>query len=147
MSTVDATDEMVTLLAAFFAAVSFPEGGRPSYAAIRDLCSDGALLIKNTGDVPEISTVDEFIRPRHKQVDSGELTSFEEVETADITEVFGNIGHRLSTYEKRGVANGAAFEAAGVISTQFIRTPAGWRISAMAWDDERPGLTIPDRYR
>jgi hypothetical protein len=33
-----------------------------------------------------------------------------------------------------------------VIAIQFIRT-GGWRISAMAWDDERPGLTIPERYQ
>jgi len=34
-----------------------------------------------------------------------------------------------------------------VITTQFVRTPAGWRISAMAWDDEREGLAVPDRLR
>ncbi|UUZ70087.1 hypothetical protein LP416_13350 [Polaromonas sp. P2-4] len=39
---------------------------------------------------------------------------------------------------------GAPFEARGVISTQFVRTPEGWKISAMAWDDERPGLSIPE---
>ena len=32
-----------------------------------------------------------------------------------------------------------------MISTQYVRTPVGWRISAMAWDDERPGLTLPQR--
>jgi len=30
-----------------------------------------------------------------------------------------------------------------MISTQFIFTPAGWRMSSMAWDDERPGLELP----
>jgi len=34
------------------------------------------------------------------------------------------------------VLNGEAFAARGVIFTQFVRTPAGWRMSAMAWDDE-----------
>ena len=29
-------------------------------------------------------------------------------------------------------------------STRFILTPLGWKISAMAWDDERPGLRIPE---
>jgi hypothetical protein len=40
-----------------------------------------------------------------------------------------------------------AIQGSGVISTQFIRTPRGWKMTSMAWDDERPGLTIPDRYR
>ena len=33
-----------------------------------------------------------------------------------------------------------------MISTQFILTREGWKMSAMAWDDERPGLSIPDHY-
>lgn len=70
-----------------------------------------------------------------------------EVEIVERTEVFGNVAHRLSTYTKRSTVDGEAIEGAGVISTQLIRTPAGWKISSMAWDDERPGLDIPERYR
>jgi hypothetical protein len=143
----DDAGQLGALLGAFFRTVSFSVGDQPAYSAMRPLFSDGARLIKNSGDVPEISTVDQFIAPRQRQATSGELTNFEEFEIADITEIFGNVGHRLSTYGKRGTMNGVDFEARGVISTQFIRTPNGWRISAMAWDDERPGLTIPDRYR
>jgi hypothetical protein len=126
--------------------VSFAPGGRPDYAAIPDLFVDGGRLIKNSGDAPEVSTVDEFVAPRQQLVDSGELTSFEEVEIAHRTEVFGNVAHRLSSYAKRGESGGAAIDARGVIFTQFVRTPDGWRMSAMAWDDERPGLPIPERY-
>jgi len=147
---VDVTDDaaqMASVLDTFFAAVSFPTGGRPDYSALPELFSNGARLIKNSGDLPEISTVDEFVAARQQQVDSGELTSFEEVEVAHTTDVFGNVGQRFSTYEKRGTIAGDTFGARGVISTQFIRTPAGWRISAMAWDDERPGLSIPGRPR
>jgi hypothetical protein len=71
---------------------------------------------------------------------------FEEVEVADITEVFGNVAHRFSTYLKRGSMDGSAIRARGAISTQFIRTAQGWRMSSMAWDDERPGLVLPARY-
>ena len=139
------TAAMAKVLADFLAAVSFLEGARPDYEALRGLFCEVARLIKNSGEVPEISTVDEFIVPRRQQVDSGELISFEEVEVAHITELFGNVGHRFSTYEKRATSNDIAFEARGMICTQFIRTSSGWKISSMAWDDERPGLTLPDR--
>jgi hypothetical protein len=43
--------------------------------------------------------------------------------------------------------HGKAIEGRGVISTQFIRARNGWKMSSMAWDDERPGLAIPDRYK
>ena len=38
------------------------------------------------------------------------------------------------------------FTARGMISTQFVQTPAGWKTSATAWDDERPGLSIPEQF-
>jgi len=56
--------------------------------------------------------------------------------------IFGNVAHRFGAYKKCGTSNGVAFEAQGMITTQFINTPGGWRMSAMAWDDERPGLSI-----
>ena len=67
-------------------------------------------------------------------------------ELSETTEIFGNITHRFSAYEKSGTLKGVPFEARGMISTQFILTPAGWRMSAMAWDDERPGLSLPNRH-
>jgi hypothetical protein len=78
-------------------------------------------------------------------VESGELTRFLETELWETTRIFGNVAHRFSAYAKSGVSKGEPFQARGMISTQFIHTPAGWRISAMAWDDERPGLTLPPR--
>jgi hypothetical protein len=147
MSRTDTTAELKALTDDFFRAVSFESGQRPAYARIRDLFIDDGKLIRNTSELPEISSADDFIASRQSMFDSGALTSFQEVETAETTEVFGNVAHRFSTYEKRGTMNGEAIEGAGLISTQFIRTPDGWKMSSMAWDDERPGLAIPDRYR
>jgi hypothetical protein len=135
--TVDTEPELARLVAAFFAAVSFEEGGQPGYDAIRDLFVERGLLIRNTGDAPEVTSVDEFIAPRAALAASGELTSFYEGELEAVDQHFGTVAHRWCTYEKRGVQNGTAFEARGTISTQFVLTPQGWRMSSMAWDDER----------
>jgi hypothetical protein len=138
--------DLARLMHRFLRAVSFEKGQQPAYVELRDLFVEGGTLIRAISAEPEISTVDEFIRPRQEMVDSGALEWFEEVEVADITEIFGNVAHRFSTYEKRGTMNGTAIDARGAISTQFVRTPDGWRMSAMAWDDERPGLSLPARY-
>jgi hypothetical protein len=135
------------LIRRFFAAVTFEPGQRPGYDTIRELFVEDGRLIRNSGENPDIATVEQFIEPRLRSVDSGELRAFSETETAEITEVFGNVAHRFSTYTKNGVLGGRPFTGSGMISTQFVRTPNGWKISSMAWDDERPGLTIPDRYR
>jgi hypothetical protein len=130
-------DDLERLIREFFDAVSFEAGGRPSYDTIRALFIPAGLLIRNTGGAPEVTTVDEFIAPRAELFASGALTSFYEGELSAVTERFGTVAHRFSAYEKRGVQNGAEFEARGAISTQFVLTPDGWRMSAMAWDDER----------
>jgi len=139
--------ELGRLMERFLRAVSFAEGERPAYGELRRLFAEGAHLTKTSDAVPESATVDAFIAPRQASVDAGTLTWFEELEVAEITEIFGNVAHRFSTYEKRGSLNGDAIDARGAISTQFIRTPDGWRMSSMAWDDERAGLELPARYR
>jgi hypothetical protein len=130
----------------FFRAVSFEAGELPRYEDIHALFIENGLLIKNVGTTPEISSVHQFIEPRQATVSAGELTRFREVELSGTTEIFGNVAHRFSAYSKSGTMRGVPFEARGMISTQFIRTPEGWRMSAMAWDDERPGLSLPARY-
>ena len=130
----------------FFRAVSFEAGEIPRYEVIHALFIENGLLIKNVGTTPEISSVHQFIEPRQATVNAGELTRFREVELSETTEVFGNVAHRFSAYAKSGTMKGVPFAARGMISTQFIRTPRGWRMSAMAWDDEHPGLSLPERY-
>jgi hypothetical protein len=147
MMTTDIKPSLEMLINEFFRSVSFQTGETPAYCRIHELFVEEGKLIKNNSNAPEMSTIDGFIASRQRMVDSGVLTSFLEIETAEITEVFGNIAHRFSTYVKRSTVNGAVIEGRGLISTQFIRTPAGWRMISMAWDDERPGLTIPARYQ
>jgi hypothetical protein len=131
------------LMDAFFRAVSFAQGERPHYDEIYRLFIENGLLIKNSMAVPEIANVAQFIEPRQAIIRSGELVSFREIELSEVTEIFGNVAQRFSAYAKSGITNGVSFAARGMIATQFIRTPAGWKMSAMAWDDERPGLTLP----
>jgi len=138
----DVKRELDRLMEAFFRAVSFEQGERPNYDDIYRLFIENGLLIKNSLATPEIANVAQFIEPRQATIRAGELTSFRELELSEVTEIFGNVAQRFSAYAKSGITNGVAFTARGMIATQFIRTPAGWKMSAMAWDDERPGLTL-----
>ena len=138
--------EIDRLTTEFFLAVSFEEGATPNYENIYELFIESGLLVKNTGSTPEINTIRQFIEPRQVAVRNGELTRFHEIELCETTEIFGNVAHRFNSYAKSGTIKGVPFTARGMVSTQFIKTTAGWKISAMAWDDERPGLSIPERY-
>ncbi len=139
-------NELKRLTDGFFGAVSFEPGEAPSYANIYELFIKTGLLIKNSGATPEISSVNQFIEPRQATVNTGELTRFHEAELSESTEIFGNVAHRFSAYVKSGTSTGVPFEVRGLVSTQFVLTPMGWKISSMAWDDERPGLALPKQY-
>lgn len=129
----------------FLDAVSFRAPLPPRYGLIRGLFVDGAQLIKNSGSHPEIFGVEEFIEVRDAHLRTGLLTSFREVEVAHDTFTYGNVGHRLSVYRKTGTDSGISFDVLGCISTQVVRTPTGWKMSGMSWDDQRPGLASPLR--
>lgn len=139
-----AKNQIDQLIAAFFRAVSFEQGAKPAYHQLHALFIEHGLLVKNSGRVPEICSVTQFIELREQLLESGELASFKEWEWSESTAVWGNIAQRWSIYEKAGTLHGAPFHARGVITTQCIATPEGWKISAMAWDDERPGLALQE---
>lgn len=88
-----------------------------------------------------IYDLEAFIAPRQKMLTDGTLTEFCEWEVAERTEIFGSIAHRFSEYRKSGFHHGEWFEGSGHKTTQFVRTPSGWRMSSLAWDDAPASVT------
>lgn len=147
LSSSDGREEAVRLLTfEFFRSVSFETGQVPLYERRLDLFTESGLLIKNSGSKPETSTVRQFIEPRQAMVGSGDLTRFHEVAISAETQVFGHVAHRFSVYAKSGTLKGIPFEGREMIFTPFVPTPEAWKMSAMAWDDERPGLSLPEHH-
>ena len=99
--------------------------------------------MRTCGGEPVVYDVDGFIAPRQTLLAGGTLTDFSEWELDGRTELFGDIAQHFGGYAKAGVQDGRPFTGRGMKTLQFIRTSAGWRISAAAWDDERDGLSVP----
>lgn len=110
--------------------------------ALRQVFLPEAVIIRTCGGEPAVYGVDSFIAPRRELLSNGTLTDFREWETSGRTDVFGDIAVHFCSYAKTGVQNGTPFTGRGMKTLQFVRTSAGWRISAAAWDDERDGLAI-----
>ncbi|MDD9379901.1 DUF4440 domain-containing protein [Streptomyces sp. ZAF1911] len=130
--------ELDRLMSVFLGAFTNAGGGRPDLGAVREVFISQGMIIKNIGGDPVIYDLDGFIEPREKILTDGTLTEFREWEVAERTEVFGSIAHRFSEYRKSGYLDGTWFEGSGHKTTQYVRTPDGWRMSAMAWDDVAP---------
>ncbi|MFI6688270.1 DUF4440 domain-containing protein [Streptomyces sp. NPDC050485] len=128
--------ELDQLMGAFLSAFTNTGGTPPDIGIIREVFIPQGMIINNVGDEPVIYDLDAFIEPREKMLTDGSLTEFSEWEVAERTEVFGSVAHRFSEYRKSGFLNGEWFEGSGHKTTQFVRTPAGWRMSSMAWDDD-----------
>ncbi|MFE6667563.1 GNAT family N-acetyltransferase [Streptomyces sp. NPDC057697] len=133
----DVKAELDRLMHAFLGAFATLGGGRPNLQVVREVFIPQGTIVSNVGDEPVIHDLDSFIEPREKVLTDGTVTEFSEWEVAERTEIFGSVAHRFSEYRKSGYLDGTWFEGAGRKTTQFLRTPAGWRMSSMAWDDEK----------
>ncbi|NUO58365.1 MAG: GNAT family N-acetyltransferase [Hamadaea sp.] len=125
------------LTAKFFALFTNTEGAVPDVSRIHDLFVPNGV-ISNGGPKAALYDLDAFAAPRQALLTSGDLTDFAEWETWERTTFFGDVAHRLGGYRKQGVLRGAPFTGGGNKSMQFLRTPDGWRLTSVSWDDERP---------
>ncbi|MFH7596805.1 nuclear transport factor 2 family protein [Streptomyces racemochromogenes] len=133
----DAKTEIDALMRAFLGAFA-NTAAAPDLDAVRKVFIPEGMIIKNVGGDPVVYDLDAFIEPRRRILTDGTLTEFSEWEVSERTEVYGTIAHRFSTYRKSGRLEGEWFEGEGRKTTQFVRTPQGWRMSSMAWDDLTP---------
>lgn len=131
------------LVADFFGVFDNRDGRRPDLRRLEHLLIPEAVIVKNSGSTPEVYGVRSFIEPREKLLTDGSLVDFAEVEISGETAIVGNIASRRSLYRKSGVLHGQRFETRGVKFLLLVRTPSGWRISTVIWDDEREGLVLP----
>lgn len=134
--------EIAGVVATFFAAFTSEPDAPRRLDALRALFVPGAVIVRTCGMEPAFYDIDGFIEPRAALLSGGTLTDFREWELHGRTDVFGDIAQHLCTYAKAWVQDGAPVSGRGMKTLQFVRTAAGWRISAAAWDDEREGLSI-----
>ncbi len=129
----DAIDKLVK---AFFNSFTNKGGAKPDLEGIYRLFIPEGIIIKNSGAEPEVYNLNSFIEPREKLLNDGQLVDFSEEELTERTDIFGAIAQRFCLYRKSGTLNGEKFETRGMKSIQLIKTTNGWKISAVAWDDE-----------
>jgi hypothetical protein len=135
-------DAIAEIVRTFFAAFTSGPDSAARLDALRAVFLPAAVIVRTCGFEPAVYGVDSFIAPRQALLSGGTLIDFSEWELRGRTEIFGDIAQYFGSYAKAGVQDGTAFTARGMKTLQLVRTSAGWRISAAAWDDERDGVQI-----
>jgi len=145
----DLLDEDRTAITAavrgFFSAFTTSIDNERQFEELAQLFLPEALIVSTCGRGVTTYDVDGFIKPRAQLLTSGRLVEFSEWPIEGRIDVFGDVAHWFGGYGKAGQDDsGNDVSGRGMKSMQFVRTADGWRISAAAWDDERPGVSFPD---
>ena len=135
------------IITALYAAISGPAGQKRDWERFRPLFIPDARLIVARPPRPEgpqparVMTVEQYI------AGSGALENgFFEREISHISEAFGGVTHRFSTYESRRRADDPAPFTRGINSIQLLNDGTRWWIVTVFWDSERPNNPIPAKY-
>ena len=132
------------VLHAFFSAFTSAPDVSERLARLRQTLLPEAVIVRTCGQELAAYDVEGFVAPREALLSSGTLTEFREWAESGRLDVFGDIAAWFGGYAKDGVQDGVPFAGRGMKSIQLVRTPRGWLISAVAWDDERDGLVVDD---
>jgi hypothetical protein len=137
---------IAVIVETFFAAfVSGPESAA-RLDALPALFLADAVIVRTCGGEPAVYDVAGFIEPRRTLLAGGTLTDFHEWQVRGHTQIFGDIAQHFGSYAKAGTQDGTPFSARGMKTLSLVRTGAGWRISAAAWDDERDGVQLEHEW-
>jgi hypothetical protein len=148
-------DTVDHLLASLYDVISGPAGKPRDWDRFRSLfLPDGRLGVvvpasPATKDAPARKEDTVFLTPEmYVQRDDPYFRThgFFERSIANRVEEFGNLVHVWSTYESRTAADDAKPFSRGINSIQIVRAQGRFWIASLIFDDERPGVTLPEKY-
>lgn len=136
------------ILTALYACISGPAGEERDWKRFRALFVPDArleaVIWRGEGNLSlRVFTVDDYIRTAGAYLkDNG----FFEKEISRKVDRFGAIAQAFSSYEAFDTAGSVVPRKRGINSVQLYHDGARWWIVSVLWDDERPGVAIPDEY-
>jgi hypothetical protein len=148
-------DSVEHLVSAIYDVISGPAGKPRDWDRFRALfLPDGRLGVIRADAAPKdglpARKSDVFFRqPETYAQRNGEYfktNGFFERGIANRVEEFGNLIQVWSTYESRHAEPDPTPFARGINSFQIVHAQGRYWIANIMWDDERPGLTLPQKY-
>ncbi|MFK7955476.1 MAG: hypothetical protein AB8B96_05215 [Lysobacterales bacterium] len=132
------------LTGALYKVVSSPPGQR-QWPSIRDCYHKDARLVR-TGRgaggqaIFDVQSFDQYLLDVDAKLKDIE---FRETEVTHQCQVFGQVAQVSSVYEYQLTAPGHEVNGRGVNFLTLVFDTTQWRIMSIIWDNERPGLPLP----
>ena len=148
-------DTVEHLLASLYDVISGPAGKPRDWDRFRSLfLPDGRLGVIRpdaaaTTEQPARQSDAAFLTPdMYVERDDPYFKThgFFERSIANRVEEFGNLVHVWSTYESRHAADDPKPFTRGINSIQIVHARGRYWVASIMWDDERSGLTLPEKY-
>src|ERR1700689_1190234 len=148
-------DTVEHLVASLYDVISGPAGKPRDWDRFRSLfLPDGRLGVIRpdapaTAEQPARKSDVVFLTPDmyvERDAPYFKAHGFFERSIANRVEEFGNLVHVWSTYESRYAADDSKPFPRGINSIQIIHAQGRYWVASILWDDERPGLTLPEKY-
>ncbi len=148
-------DTVDHLLASLYDVISGPAGKPRDWPRFRSLfLPDGRLGVIRpetpaTKDAPARQGDAVFLTPDMYVARDDpyfKTHGFFERSIANRVEEFGNLVQVWSTYESRHAADDAQPFTRGINAIQIVHAQGRFWIAGILWDDERSGVTLPDKY-
>jgi hypothetical protein len=141
-------DAIQALIDEMYALISGPGEKPRDWARQRQLFMPGTRMIRTGidgqgGTVPEVLRLEDYSE-NYEQLMGGR--DFYEIEIRNTIQIFGRVAQVFSVYEAFSDAEHQQRLKRGVNVIQLYRFDDDWKITAMAWDDERPGLGLENRF-
>lgn len=128
-------NDINTLINTFYSIFDNRENKTIDVNALKQLFITKAIISKKNMGSIETMNFEEFITPRKKMLEDGNLTNFHEWEIDQHTFVDNNLAFRNSTYEKKGTFNGEPYSGKGKKFIQLVNVNSQWKIHSILWED------------
>jgi len=142
-----------SLMAALYDVISGPAGKARDWDRFRSLfLPDGRLGVIRHPPVDQTKSIPEdvvFLTPQDyidRDAPFFQNNGFFEKGIANRVEEFGNLVSVWSTYESRHAADDPKPFVRGINSLQIIKAQGRYWVASIIWDDERSGVTVPEKY-
>ena len=137
------------LVAAVYDVISGPAGAERDWDRFLSLFAPGARLMP-TGTGENGRKVVRILSPHDYASGAQEgnwfAEGFFEVETGNVSESYGNIAHRFSSYASYRAEDDAEPFTRGINSFQLLNDGERWWVLSIFWQDAGDAGPIPERY-